>query len=213
MSCERAQGPQAAAALPPGHAAFLANFSAAWRSGLCSGFGTHHGTSTLDAIGVDPMRTLTVTLLRQPTERLISLYWFALKHLHSSVRGLEPANATDYSGLLRFAAAHANQATAQLAGVGEGCAWPHAAVPSGLSGEQLLERAQRRLDSFCLVLIQVRCAALRCAREGKGAPDGPDCGRMRGWWVPSHLRRGCLQGTRLHALAAPARQPCGGLRS
>ena len=144
--------------LPPGHAAFLADFSAAWRSGHCSGFGTHHVAALLDALGVDPARSLTVTLLRHPTDRVISHYYFALRNKHGGVRGLEPANATDFSGLLRFAAVHTNRATRQLADARNamGCAWPHVVDATALSGEQLLQRAQRRLNEFCLVLIQVR---------------------------------------------------------
>lgn len=152
---------QAPGTVPPAHRDFLNDFSATWRTHGCAGFGTHHDTSTLDALGVDPLHTLTVTVLRHPVDRIISYYYFAVAHGLDVVKAhaFAPANASDYTDLLRFAEKQANMMTLQIAGVRgvHFCAWPHAPDPAGLTNEQLLERAKRRLDAFCLVLIQVSC--------------------------------------------------------
>lgn len=132
--------------------------------------------SFFQALGVDHSRALTVVSLRHPVERAVSHYYFALREVATARAagrdwrfGYSPANESDYSGLLRYAAQPRMQANyaSHLLGGAMGCPWVGGESPP-LSEEEVLERARRNLERFCVIVINVR-------------PPGREQGKAAGW--------------------------------
>jgi hypothetical protein len=141
-------GPDHAALFDATRAAFPAN---------CSGLAAHQDVAYFDAVGLDYSRTLTVTALRHPVDRVLSAYFYSLRQGAPFVKGYEPKNESDFSGLLRFVAddpADASNLMARLLGGGRHCAWPGTAPPT--PPHRLLHAAKRNLARVCVLVISVR---------------------------------------------------------
>ncbi|KAI3437608.1 hypothetical protein D9Q98_000060 [Chlorella vulgaris] len=128
----------------------------------CAGFHVHQDYGFMQALHVDHSRTLTVVSLRHPVERATSHYYYHMRKLRdspnshnlSSTFAYWPHNDTDFSGLIGYASQRRGQAnihTRQLGG-GFGCQWP-GGWAAARSAEQVLERAKRTLESFCVIII------------------------------------------------------------
>ncbi|KAL4853494.1 hypothetical protein ACK3TF_005517 [Chlorella vulgaris] len=138
---------------PPKHQQL---FDATQRAFLhtCSGFATHQDTEFVHALGVDRSRTLLMTALRHPVERVISGYYYSLKMKAPFVAHYKPANDTDFSGLVRYSRDNpidANNLMTSHLGGARHCSWPGTQpVPPP---EQRLEAAKRNLDRMCVIIL------------------------------------------------------------
>jgi hypothetical protein len=198
----------------PAHAALFQATRAAFTR-TCSGFATHQDAAFVAAVGVDYGRTLTLTALRHPVERVISGYYYSLKMGAPFLEGYRPANDTDFSGLLRFVADNPidsnNLMTAHLAGARH-CAWPGTAAPP--PPEQRLPAAMRALARVCVVVLAVRrcCPAFHgpslfggsCCHHAVAAPHGP---LLQAWGAHTCATFAALPGLSPPTYSWPARMP------
>lgn len=183
---------------------FVANLSRIFPD-QCSGFGTHYDFSLLSTLGVDFRRTLTLTVLRNPVDLVISLYYFySLPYWreagfydcdHAGAMALFRSDDTvsepGFAGLLRFASIPhlvANRQAYQLAGALE-CT-PGGANPWSMSEAEALARAKHNLSRLCLVLIQ--------ARLGLAAGNG---------WVRKQMREADCRAQGVGSACAPQSHP------
>ena len=142
----------------PGHLQLLADLKANFTT-VCSGFNVHQDYGFFQALGIDHSRTLTVVALRHPVERTLSHYYFQMSLMQDNRKNFLfwPKNDSDYSGLIAFGSRQRRQAnyhTYMLAGA-MGCRWPGGPAPP-TSDAEILERAKRNLEKFCVILITVR---------------------------------------------------------
>jgi hypothetical protein len=140
---------------PPKHQQL---FEATQRAFLhtCSGFATHQDTEFVHALGVDRSRTLLMTALRHPVERVISGYYYSLKMKAPFVAHYKPANDTDFSGLVRYSRDNpidANNLMTSHLGGARHCSWP--GTQPMPPPEQRLEAAKRNLERMCVIILAV----------------------------------------------------------
>jgi hypothetical protein len=162
-------------------------FEATKRSFLtnCSGFTSHQDVAYFDAVGVDYSRTLTITALRHPVERVISAYYYSLRVDAPFLAGYKPANETDFSGLVRFVddnpTAGNNLMTQVMAGARH-CNWP--GTPPLPPEDQHLALAKQNLARICVIVlsVSVRCACQWCS---VGACAVLGCFVSVSPWLPS----------------------------
>jgi hypothetical protein len=140
----------------------------------CSGITGHQDVAYFDAVGVDYGRTLTLTALRHPVERVISAYYYSLRVNAPFLEGYRPANDTDFSGLLRFVADNPargnNLMTLVLAGARH-CAWP--GIAPAPPEAQWLAAAKRNLARVCVLVLAVSnpcCLAPRANQAWRSLP-------------------------------------------
>ncbi|KAI3424320.1 hypothetical protein D9Q98_009873 [Chlorella vulgaris] len=138
---------------PPKHQQL---FEATQRAFLhtCSGFATHQDTEFVHALGVDRSRTLLMTALRHPVERVISGYYYSLKMKAPFVAHYKPANDTDFSGLVRYSRDNpidANNLMTSHLGDARHCSWP--GTQPMPPPEQRLEAAKRNLERMCVIIL------------------------------------------------------------
>ena len=144
--------------LAPQHLQLLADLKANFTT-VCSGFNVHQDYGFFQALGIDHSRTLTMVALRHPVERTLSHYYFQMRIMQDNRKNFLfwPKNDSDYSGLIAFGSQQRQQAnyhTYMLAGA-MGCRWPGGPAPP-TSDAEILERAKRNLEKFCVILITVR---------------------------------------------------------
>ncbi|EFN51567.1 hypothetical protein CHLNCDRAFT_140052 [Chlorella variabilis] len=120
----------------------------------CSGFAAHQDVAYFDAVGVDYSRTLTLTALRHPVDRVISAYFYSLRVDAPFLEGYKPQNDTDFTGLMRFVEENpidSNNLMTQHLGGSRHCNWP--GIAPAPPREQRLEAAKRNLARICVIIL------------------------------------------------------------
>ena len=159
----------------------------------CSGFAAHQDVAYFDAVGVDYSRTLTLTALRHPVDRVISAYFYSLRVDAPFLEGYKPQNDTDFTGLMRFVEENpidSNNLMTQHLGGSRHCNWP--GIAPAPPREQRLEAAKRNLARICVIILSVSPAA--------HTPRSAAAGRWAGW----RRRAAGAAASRLLAVAAVA---------
>ncbi|EFN58528.1 hypothetical protein CHLNCDRAFT_50309 [Chlorella variabilis] len=160
--------------LAPQHLQLLADLKANFTT-VCSGFNVHQDYGFFQALGIDHSRTLTMVALRHPVERTLSHYYFQMRIMQDNRKNFLfwPKNDSDYSGLIAFGSQQRQQAnyhTYMLAGA-MGCRWPGGPAPP-TSDAEILERAKRNLEKFCVILItEYMDDSVQMLGEATGWPD------------------------------------------